>query len=364
MSEPATAGGKISSIFTPAVAVVFGLVIGMVLILLAGKNPVVAYAAIIEGAFLGPTEIGRTLEKATPLILSGLAVLVAFRAGLFNIGGQGQLLLGACFAGWIGYSVELPGLLHIPLALLVGALVAGILGAAVGALKAYRGAHEVITTIMFNFVAGNFTEFLVSRDGPWRDPPATNPSNIARTPTILDSASLPRVGDLPTGFLVALLAAVLCWWLLERSPLGFEINTVGANRHAATYAGINVKRITILVMVISACLAGLGGAIETQGVVGRFEPGFNAGIGFAGITIALLARSKPLAVIPAALLIGAMQAGSSLMQSKSGVRPDVIDLIQGIILFFVAAPIAVRFVLRNRGSGQEDGLQLSSGWGA
>ena len=176
------------------------------------------------------------------------------------------------------------------------------------------------------------------------------------------SAEIPHVGGLPLGFLVAVAAAIVCCWLLERTTTGFEIRTVGANRHAAKYAGIKVARITILAMAVSAFLAGLGGSIETLGVVGRFEPGFNAGLGFDGITIALLARTNPLAVVPAALLLGGMDAGSSLMQSRTGVAPEVINIIQAFILFFVAAPIAVRWILRRRERDDEP-LQLTTGWG-
>jgi general nucleoside transport system permease protein len=290
-------------------------------------------------------------------------VAFAFKAGLFNIGGQGQLLLGAAFAAWIGFELSLPAPIHLPLALLVGTLAAALLGVIVGALKAYRGAHEVITTIMFNFVAANLTEWLVSREGPWLDPPETNPSNLARTPLIGESAEIPRVEELPLGFLVAVAAAVAIWWLLARTTFGFQIRTVGANRFAATYAGISVAHVTVVTLAISAGLAGLGGAIQTQGVNARFEPGFQTGLGFEGITIALLARTNPLGVIPAALLIGAMDAGSTLMQARAGVEPEVIGVIQGFILFFVAAPIVVRWLIRLRALDQQDQPQLSSGWG-
>jgi simple sugar transport system permease protein len=352
-----------SDVVLPLAAVLMGLIVGAVLMWSAGNDPWVAYRSMLSGAFGGREELGRTLEKATPLILTGLAVAFAFKAGLFNIGGQGQLLLGAAFAGWIGFDYGLPAPIHIPLALLVGTVAAAVLGAIVGALKAYRGAHEVITTIMFNFVAANLTEWLVSRDGPWLDPPATNPSNLARMPRIRESAEIPRVQELPLGFLVAVVAAVVIWWLLARTTFGFRVRTVGANRFAATYAGIHVARTTVLTLAISAGLAGLGGAIQTQGVNGRFEPGFQTGLGFEGITIALLARTNPLAVIPAALLIGAMDAGSTLMQSRAGVEPEVISVIQAFILFFVAAPRVVRRVLRLRSQEQSENLQLSSGWG-
>ncbi|MEZ5380114.1 MAG: ABC transporter permease [Acidimicrobiales bacterium] len=346
----------------PALAVVLGLVIGALLMLAAGKNPAEAYWAMLVGAFGGADRFGRTLEKATPLVMGGLAVALAFKAGLFNIGGQGQLLLGAAFGAYIGFRFSMPSVLHIPLTMLIGGLVASLLGMVVGALKAYRGTHEVISTIMLNFVAANFTDWLASRDGPWNDPDG---GAIARTPLVNPSAEIPKVGGLPLGFAVAVLAALAVWWLLERSTFGFEIKTAGANKFAATYAGIKVNRIVIATMGLSAFLAGVGGSIETQGVVGRFEPGFNTGLGFDGITIALLARTNPLAVVPAALLIGAMDAGSSRMQSISKVEPEIISVIQACILFFIAAPSVVRYLTRLRAvEAGEDSVSLSAGWGA
>jgi simple sugar transport system permease protein len=344
----------------PVLAVVLGLIAGAILIVVAGDNPLVAYLGMLEGAFGSLDAFGRTLEKATPLILGGLAVAFAFKAGMFNIGGQGQLLLGAAFAAWAGFQFDLPTVIHIPFALLVGGAVASLLGGLAGLLKATRGTHEVISTIMLNFVAANLTEWLVSREGPWNDPSG---GALARTPRIMGSAELPRFGELPTGFLVAVLAAIVIWWVVKRSTLGFEIQTVGQNAHAATYAGISVTRIMVITMAISAFLAGLGGSIQTQGVNGRFEPGFQTGLGFDGITIALLARTHPLAVIPAALLIGAMDAGSTLMQSRTDVEPEIISVIQAFILFFVAAPSVVRWLLRRRADLGEQPVELASGWG-
>jgi len=346
---------------TPALAVVFGLILGAILMVSVGANPLDAYAAMLDGALGSSDALGRSLEKATPLVLGGLAVAFAFKAGLFNIGGQGQLLIGASFAAWAGFTFEMPAVLHIPFALLVGSVAAAALGGIVGWLRASRGTHEVISTIMLNYVAANFTDWLASRGGPWYDPIATNPSQLARTPLVNESAEIPRLGGLPLGFLVAVAAAIACWWLIERTTTGFEIRTVGSNRHAAKYAGIKVARITVLAMAISAFLAGLGGGIETLGVVGRFEPGFNIGLGFEGITIALLAKTNPLAVVPAALLLGAMDAGSSLMQARTTVEPEIIQVIQAFILLFVAAPAVVRWIIRRR--HEEERIELTTGWG-
>ena len=349
------------AVSVPLAAVLLAALIGAIILLASGANPLSAYAALLRGSFGSLNAISRTFEKATPLIFSGLAVAFAFKAGLFNIGAQGQLLMGAIFSAWLGFSIKgLPIYIHAPLALLGGALAGGLFAAIPGALKTYTGAHEVITTIMLNFVAINITDYLA--DGPWKD---TSPGNIvARTPLIEDTARLGEIGNVPVGFIIGIIFAVATWWLLWKTTTGFEIRTVGLNQHAARYAGIRVPRTVILTMVISGIMAGFGGAIETQGVVGRYQPGFNVGLGFDGITIALLAKTHPFGVIPAALLVGAMNAGSSQMQFDAGVASQIIDVIQALILFFVAADVIVRWIIRQRPAEGEEQLTLSTGWGA
>jgi simple sugar transport system permease protein len=333
--------------------------IGAVILIASGANPIEAYIALIQGSFGRLASIGRTLEKATPLIFSGLAVAFAFKAGLFNIGAQGQLLLGAMAAAVVGFGIQgLPPIIHIPLALLAGTVAGALFGAIPGALKVYTGAHEVITTIMLNYIAINITDYLA--DGPFKD---TSPGNIvARTPLIADSAKIPVIGNIPLGFIIALLAAVFAWWLLYKTTKGFEIRTVGLNPNAARYAGIKVAFTVILAMVISGGLAGMGGAIETQGVVFRYQPGFNIGLGFDGITVALLGRTHPFGVIPAAILVGALKAGASQMQFSAGVAKEITDVIQALILFFVAADQIVRWILRMRADEGEK-VTLTTGWG-
>jgi len=343
----------------PLVAVLLAGLIGAVLLQISGANPLQAYGALFKGAFGSPEAIQRTLEKATPLIFSGLAVAFAFKAGLFNIGAQGQLLIGAIVAAFVGFSIEgLPAIIHAPLALLIGGLAGALYGAIPGALKTYTGAHEVIVTIMLNYIAINITDYLA--DGPWKDPSPTN--IVARTPRIMPSAELPIFGNIPLGFIFALVAAVVVWWVLYRTTLGYEIRTVGLNSSAAQYAGIRVARTIILAMAISGFLAGLGGAVETQGIVFRYQPGFNAGLGFDGITTALLGKTSPFGVIPAALLLGAMRAGASQMQFDAGVAKEITDVITAFILFFVAADVIVKWLIRQRESDDEQ-VVLSKGWG-
>ena len=425
------------SVRIPLVAIILALLVGSVILLSSGVNPLEAYKALFTGAFGETRYLQRTLEKATPLILSGLAVAFAFKAGLFNIGAQGQLLLGAMTSAILGFMIKgLPPLIHIPVALLGGALAGALYGAIPGALKTFTGAHEVITTIMLNYIAINITDYLA--DGPLKDP---SPMNVvARTELIADSAVIPTpqieltlgvtlaliliilfsilffavlkkktfkiknnnflfftrlilviglgIGiaqlinlvapafynqpaaflpytaiPFPIGFLIAILVAVLVWFLLMRTTLGFEIRTIGLNPHAAKYAGMKVKSLFILTMVISGFLAGMGGSIETQGVVYRYQPGFNTGLGFDGITVALLGRTHPLGVIPAALLIGAMQAGSNVMQFQAGVPSEIIDVIQALMLFFVAADMIVRWVIRAKDTSGDLKTKLTTGWG-
>jgi ABC-type uncharacterized transport system permease subunit len=344
----------------PVAAVLLAMLIGAVILLISGANPIEAYIALFQGAFGSMTALGRTLEKATPLVFSGLAVAFAFKAGLFNIGAQGQLLFGAITAAAIGFGIDgLPAIIHAPLALLGGALAGALYGAIPGALKVFTGAHEVITTIMLNYVAINITDYLA--DGPWKD---TTPGNVvARTPAIQDAARIPSIGAIPIGFALAVLAAVVVWWILSRTTLGFDIRTVGLNPSAARYAGIKVAFTIILTMMISGALAGMGGAVETQGIVGRYQPGFNAGLGFDGITVALLGKTSPFGVIPAAILVGAMKAGSANMQFTAGVPKEITDVIQALMLFFVAADMIVRRLLRMPEVSDEEKVSLSSGWG-
>jgi simple sugar transport system permease protein len=342
----------------PVLAVFLAVLIGSIILLASGVSPVDAYAALIKGAFGSPQALWRTLEKATPLIFSGLSVAFAFQAGLFNIGAQGQLLLGAIVAAWVGFAFEMPPGIHVVVALVAGGIAGALYGAIPGALKVYTGAHEVITTIMLNYIAINITDYLA--DGPWKD--EAPGQVVARTPEILATARIPTLGGLPLGFILAILAAIFAWWLLWKTTRGFEIRTVGTNPTAARYAGMRVAFTVILTMVIAGLFAGLGGAVETLGVVGRFQPGFNVGLGFDGITVALLGRTHPFGVIPAAILIGALKAGANQMQFAAGVPKEITDVIQALILFFVAAESITRYIFRLKVAGKELPT-LSTGWG-
>jgi simple sugar transport system permease protein len=349
----------VQGVGVPLAAVMLAGAVGAFILAASGADPARAYGALAQGALGDFGALTRTLQKATPLIFNGLAVALAFKAGLFNIGTQGQLLAGAIAAAAVGAGfAALPAGLHLSAALLAGGLAGGAWGWIQGALRAYTGAHEVITGIMFNYLAINLTDFLAA--GPLRDP---TPGNIlARTSPVAESARLAGIGALPGGFLMALAGALAVWWIVGRTTPGFALRTVGENSHAARYAGIRTRRVIVLSMLFSGILAAFGGAVETLGVVYRFQPGFNVGLGFEGITIALLGRTHPLGVVPAALLVGAMKAGAGHMQFEAGVDTHIVDVILALILFFVAADRVLAKILPGRGAGPRVPA-LTAGWG-
>jgi simple sugar transport system permease protein len=356
-----------TAVATPLLAVITALILGAVLILLTGGDPLLAYRGLWEGAFGSPRAISDTLVATNPYILGGLAVALAFKGGLFNIGGEGQILVGALTSVWVGYAVPgIPFPFHLVVAMLAGVIGGALWAAIPGVLRASTGAHEVIVTIMLNYVAIQITSFLLS--GPMKDP---NPLiAVAQTPKVLESARLPV---LLTGFRVhwgvvlAVGCAIGCWWLINKTTIGFRIRTVGASVSAARYAGINVGRTIVLTMTLSGALAGLAGAVEVLGVNYYHTPGFSVGYGFNSIAVALLGRGDPIGVIPAALLFGALANGATRMQFLSQIPIDIIGLIQALILIFVSAPSLIRWVWRLRVPAAPDELagqtSFSTGWG-
>ena len=356
----------LDSLLVPVLAILTAVILGGLIIKAAGGDPIAAYVGLVQGAFGSPNALSETAVWATPYIFAGLAVALAFKGGLFNIGAEGQLAFGAVAAALIGYAlpgwlhVDIPAYIHIPLAVGLGMLAGAIWAAIPGALKAYTGGHEVINTIMMNYIALNITSFLLN--GPMKDP---NPLNVvARTPAIAVSARIPPIfPDLRVhwGFVLALLVAGLIWWLLWKTTLGFEIRTVGANPDAAKYAGINVKRTIVLSMAISGALAGLAGVIEVTALNYRHELGFSVGYGFDAIAIALLGKTNPFGVVLAAILFGAMRNGGTRMQFLTQIPVDIISVIQALILLFVAADAIVRFIYRVR--AREERVVLTRGWG-
>lgn len=355
-----------SPIWVPFLAILTAMIVGGVIIAMVGGNPFAAYIGLAQGAFGSFKALSETAVWATPYIFAGLAVALAFKGGLFNIGAEGQLALGAVAAALVGYALpealgfNLPPLLHISLAVGIGMLVGALWAAIPGALKAYTGGHEVINTIMMNYIALNMTSYLLN--GPMKDKSPTNV--IARTPLIAESARIPPLFEgyrVHWGFVFALLVALVVWWLLWKTTVGFEIRTAGLNPDAAKYAGINFRRIIILTMVLSGLLAGLAGAIEVTGLNYRHELGFSVGYGFDAIAIALLGKTHPLGVVLAALLFAGMRNGATRMQFLTQIPVDIISVIQALILLFVAADAIIRYIYRIR--APEERVTLTRGWG-
>ncbi len=333
-----------------------------------------AYLALFEGAIFNPSSLAtgsistilyplsETIVNATPLILAGLSVGIAFRAGLFNIGGQGQIIFGAVLAGYVGFAWHLPVGVHVLVAVLAGLVGGALWGGLAGWLKARTGAHEVITTIMLNYVAYYALSFLLSVQGFQRPPYQQAISNQvdanARLPHLLGP-------DLRVhaGIFVALAAAWVTWWLLERSTIGFQLRAVGANPNAARTAGMSVERSYFLVMLVAGGLAGLAGAMQILGTNSAITQDIDAGIGFDGITVALLGLGRPGGAVLAGLLFGALRAGGVQMQSRTGTPIDLVVVIQSLIVMFIAAPPLVRAIFRLRSRDRAGiGSELAKGW--
>jgi len=356
----------LDAMLVPVLAILTAVVLGGIIIALVGGNPFLAYYGLIDGSFGSAKALSETSVWATPYILGGLAVALAFKGGLFNIGAEGQLALGATFSALIGYAlpgwlgIDIPAIIHLPLVLIVGMAAGAIWAAIVGFLKAYTGGHEVINTIMMNYIALNTISFLLN--GPMKD---NAPNNVsARTPLIAEGARIPIIFDglrVHWGFILALLVAFLVWWVLNKTTLGFEIRTVGLNPDAAKYAGINVKRTIILIMALSGILAGLAGTIEVTGLNYRHELGFSIGYGFDAIAIALLGKSHPLGVVLASILFAAMRNGATRMQFLTQLPVDLISMLQALILLFVAADAIIRYIYRIKAKGER--VVLTRGWG-
>lgn len=313
-----------------------------------------AFAALFRGAVFNYRAsdatgmlypLTETLTVATPLIIISLGIAIAFRAGLFNIGGQGQFIFGAMFATWFGVHLHLPPGVHLLLVVVMGVLGGVLWGSVVGVLKAWTGAHEVILTIMLNYVAVNLLAYLLNTP-VLRAPGTTNPVSAP-----LDrSAMFPRLLGtdfrLHWGFFVALLAVLFTWWLMQRSTLGFRLRAVGANPDAARTAGISVKGSYLAAMAISGGLAGLAGATHVAGTESTLNTSVAGSFGFDAITVALLGRSHPVGVLFAGLLFGALRAGGVTMQTETGVPVDIVLVVQSVIVLLIAAPPLVRAIFR------------------
>ena len=398
--QPSKGRGNLQILLIPVLAIFTGLVLGGLIIVLTStefyaawaKSPLqglkdgwniiaTSYSALFTGAFGSPAKIIAALQSgnaadirkafypffeslvaATPYIFGGLAVALGFRAGLFNIGAEGQIFVGAIFGAFVGYSIKgVPAVLHVPLAFLAGAVGGGLWGFIPGWLKAKTGGHEVINTMMMNYIAFRLSDWLLT--GPMRRPGTPNPVS----PTIEDSAKLYRFFDDPIrfhlGFFIALGIAWLVYWFLFKTKWGFDLRAVGSNPHAARYAGMVVSFTIILAMVLSGALAGMAGANEVLGVNYNLAMAFSSGYGWDSIALALLGKSHPVGVVLSALLFGALRNGATNMQLKTDIPIDIISVLQAFILVFVAAPAIVRTIYRLKKPAEGDEGALTVSWG-
>jgi len=327
------------------IAIVVAFLVGAILLFVTGYSPSDAYNAMIQGAFGDIFGIGQTLTQATPMIFTGLSFLFASKCGLFNIGAEGQLLVGGLTAAFVGISFHgLPIIVHVPLALLAGAVAGGLWGLIPAVLKAKLGAHEVITTMMLSYVASYLTSYMVNY-------PLKAPGWVAQTVMVEPSAQLPSIlqpTQLSASIFVALVLVYLISYVLENSTLGYEIRAVGLNPSAAESGGISVKRNIVLALTISGAIAGIGGAGEVLGVHRRFIDGFSPGYGWDGIAVALVGRQNPVGIVFAAILFGALRSGGMVMTRVTGVPLDIVIMLQAFVILFIAAPMLVRYLIRRK----------------
>jgi general nucleoside transport system permease protein len=330
---------RVLPMVAPMLAIAAALLVGAGLIALAGVNPLTAYGVLFNQALVNYYGFGGTLTRTAPLLLASLGVMVALKAGQFNIGGEGQIYLGGLGSALVGlYVTGLPAGLHVPLALAAGFGFGAVWGLIPGYLKAVRGVNEVITTLLLNYIGQNLISYLVS--GPMIAPQAPTPFS----PPIAATAQLPIV--LPqtqthAGIFVGLVAAVAVGWVLARSPLGYQIEAVGQNPMAARYCGISVPRTILLVMALAGGLAGLAGAGEVMGLKYRLFERFSPGYGFDAIAIAFLSRGNVLGLVLTALFFGALRSGANVMQSTANVPVTVVYAIQGLTILFIAVSLVL-----------------------
>lgn len=330
---------RLLPVVSPALAIALALLVGAMLIAIAGVSPIKAYSVLFSEALLNYYGIGNTLTKMAPLLLTSLGVLVALKAGQFNIGGEGQIYMGGLGSAAIGLSMQgLPAIIHVPLALLGGFALGALWGLIPGYLKAMRGVNEVITTLLLNYVAQNLISYLVS--GPLMEKNAPSPFSPAIAPSAQLPILLPQT-QTHAGILIGLVATVILWGVLTFTPFGYQIEAVGQNPIAARYAGMPVRRTIMTAMALAGGLAGLAGAGEVMGLKYRLFENFSPGYGFDAIAIAILSRGNLAAVVFISLFFGALRSGASVMQRSAGVPVTVVYAIQGLTVLFIAISLVL-----------------------
>jgi simple sugar transport system permease protein len=328
------------------IGVSLALIAGAIILLIFRENPIEVYDALLQGAFGSKRTLAETLLSATPLIFGGLAVAVGFRCGLFNMGVEGQIVLGGLVAAYIGYAWTLPKVIHLAVAMLGGALIGAFWGAIPGYLKAYHKIHEVITTIMFNYIAFAIAGYMVAVGGPMKAE-----GQLPTSPKILETAQLVRIlpgTRLSGGFFIAVAVAIFFSFFLFKTRMGYKLRAVGANADAAEFGGISPKKMIIISMLISGGLGGMAGAVEVLGVHYRFYENFSPGYGWDSIAVALLGLLHPYGVIASSLLMGALRSGSVAMQAIANISKDMIYILTALIIFFTAMNQTMRPLLERR----------------
>jgi len=337
-------------VVVPVFAVIVALILGAVAMLATGVDlPTIgrSYVALAAGSLGSLNAISETLTAAMPLILAGLGLAIGFRTGLFNIGAEGQLLMGGIAAVVVGFSLPgLPAAILLPLCLLAGAVTGALYASIAGALRAFTGAHEVISTIMLNLISYRLLDYLlrlpaIQKEGR-QDPISKSVPENAELVRLLDWID-PNL-RVHAGLFLVIAAVAFVWWLLFRTKTGFEFRASGASPEAARFAGMRASLVIVAAMATAGAFAGLAGANQVLGVLDRVTPGYSAGIGFDAIAVALLGRSHPVGVAVAGLLFGGLEAGGRQMQVDAGVSIDLIGIIQALIIVFIAAPLLVRAI--------------------
>ncbi len=326
---------KVLTVLTPVIAVVLALVVGAVIIACLGKNPLKGYAALIQGSLGDSSKLVQTLERACPLIFTSLTAVFAYKCGVFNLGGEGQFIMGGCACACVVLGLGLDGPAAMAAGLVAGIVAGGIWGLLPGILKIARGLNEMITTIMLNYVAMYFMEFVYKN--------LFSDQGLPKTTAIPSDGRLPDVlFGVHVGVVIAIVLGLVIWYVLFRTSFGFKIRATGLNQFAARVNGFPVRRLVLLAFIISGAIAGLGGSVELLGKASyRLADGFGDGFGFDGVAIALIAQLNPIASVVVAILFGMLSTGGTMMQSVIGVPTAIIDIIRGLIIIFAVAGMAL-----------------------
>ncbi|MCI6548925.1 MAG: ABC transporter permease [Coriobacteriaceae bacterium] len=331
--SPEERGERRMMVLTPVVAVLLALIIGAIVIACLGKNPLEGYAAMIQGSLGDAAKLSKTLERACPLVFTGLAASFAYKCGVFNLGGEGQFIMGGCATAACVLGLGLEGPAGLALGLLAGIVAGAVWGLLPGVMKITRGLNEMITTIMLNYVAMYFMEYIYKN--------AYTDNGLPKTIATPQSSRLPEVLGTHVGVIMAIALGVFIWYVIFRTSLGFKIRAVGMNPIASRVNGFPVRRLVLLAFIISGAMAGLGGAVELLGKTPyRLAAGFGSGFGFDGVAIALIAQLNPIAAILVAFLFGVLSTGGTMMQSVIGVPTAIVEIIRGLIIIFAVAGMA------------------------